>query len=195
MPLAICAAGIRRIRVLAVPLACAFAAFLSPFVPSASAIDPSADIELPVGKLLGSGPDRVWGGVGVFNVFPNNSANRSAQFSGEYRLGHKLFSIGPLAGLTVNTQGGVFGYGGIYTDLAFGPVVLTPSVAVGGYAQNGSKDLGSVFQIQSALDAAYEFQGGSRLGVRISHISNGGVNEKNPGVESLLLTYSLPLNW
>ncbi len=195
MPLVYRTVGTRCVLILALLSLLVFGSLLSPLTPKAFAIDPSADIELPVGTLLGDGPDRAWAGVGAFNVFPNNSANRSAQFSGEYRPGYKLFSIGPMLGLTVNTQGGVFGYGGLYTDYAVGPVVLTPSVAVGGYAQNGSKDLGSVFQIQTAFEAAYQFEGGSRLGVRISHISNLGVNEKNPGAESLLLTYSLPLRW
>lgn len=153
----------------------------------------SKDIGLPIGKLLGKEEDRIWAGVGAFNVFPNNSAGRSADFTGEYRFGEKLYSIGPLLGLSVNTKGGVYGYGGIYTSFALGRVLLTPSITVGGYAQNDSKDLGSVLQFQSSLEGAYEFDYGGRLGVRFSHISNGGLKDKNPGAEILLLTYSYPM--
>ncbi len=153
----------------------------------------SSDIELPIGKLLGKEEDRIWTGVGAFNVFPNNSAGRSADFTGEYRFGEKLYSIGPLLGLSVNTKGGVYGYGGLYTSFALGEVLLTPSITVGGYAQNDSKDLGSVLQFQSSIEGAYQLDYGGRLGVRFSHISNGGIKDKNPGAEILLLSYSHPM--
>ncbi len=153
----------------------------------------ASDIELPVGKLLGREDDRVWLGIGVFNLFPNNGAGRSADFVGEYRLGHKVFSIGPLVGLSVNSDGGVYGYGGIYSNYQVGQFLITPSLRVGGYAKNGSKDLGSIFQMETSLQGAYEFQNGMRLGVRFSHISNAGLKDKNPGAETLLLSYSLPM--
>ena len=33
----------------------------------------------------------------------------------------------------------------------------------------------------------------SRLGVAISHMSNAGLTKRNPGAQSLLLMYSVPL--
>ncbi len=153
----------------------------------------SKDIELPIGKLLGKEADRVWGGVGVFNAFPNNGAGRSADFVGEYHFGAKFYSIGPLLGLSVNTDGGVYGYGGIYTSYAIDKVLLSPFFTVGGYAQNGSKDLGSVLQFQTGIEGAYQFDYGGRVGLRFSHISNGGTQDKNPGAETLLLSYSFPM--
>lgn len=160
---------------------------------AAGAAGYAQDVDLGFGTLLGKEEDRIWVGVGAFNVKPNNAAGRSADFVGEYHFGGKFYTIGPLLGLSVNTDGGVYGYGGIYTSLALGEVLLTPFFTVGGYAQNDSKDLGSVVQFQSGIEGAYGFDYGGRLGVRFSHISNGGVKDKNPGAEILLLSYSHPM--
>ena len=111
----------------------------------------------------------------------------------EYRLGRKLFFIGPGLGLVANTDGGVFGYVGIYFDLSWGNVYLTPFGGFGGYRQGGSRNLGSVFQFRGQGDLAYRFDNGHRLGVRLAHISNANTNDPNPGAEELYLTYAIPL--
>jgi lipid A 3-O-deacylase len=56
-----------------------------------------------------------------------------------------------------NTQGGIFGYGGFYSDLALGRFVLTPLAAVGGYHHGGSEDLGGIFQFHLSADLSYQF--------------------------------------
>ena len=64
---------------------------------------------------------------------------------------------------------------------------------MGGYHTGDSSDLGGVFEFRLSLDIAYRFDNRHRLGVRAAHISNGGVNEQNPGEEELFLTYSIPV--
>ena len=95
--------------------------------------------------------------------------------------------------MLANTDGGVFGYGGVYIDLTWGDIVITPLVGLGGYAEGDSKDLGGVFQFLASGTVAYVFPNGSRLGVRLGHLSNAGIHDDNPGEEDLMLTYSLPL--
>jgi hypothetical protein len=70
---------------------------------------------------------------------------------------------------------------------------VTPLLAIGGYGEGSSKDLGGVFQFRQSLDLAYRFANGHRLGIRVAHISNGSIHDSNPGEEELLLTYSLPV--
>jgi hypothetical protein len=111
----------------------------------------------------------------------------------EYRFGRKVFVAGFSLGLVANTDGGLFGYAGLYSDLSCGKFYLTPQLAFGGYHEGDSSDLGGVFQFRLSLDLAYRFDNGHRLGVRGGHISNAGVNERNPGEEEVLLTYSFPL--
>jgi len=43
------------------------------------------------------------------------------------------------------------------------------------------------------LEVAYRFDDRSRLGLSISHYSNAGLGDDNPGTESLMLNYSVPL--
>ena len=95
--------------------------------------------------------------------------------------------------MMANTHGGVFGYVDIYTDIHRKHWVITPSAGVGGYAKGGSKDLGGIFQFCLGIEIAREFDGGSRLGIGVTHISNADVQDPNPGVESIFLLYSVPL--
>ena len=89
-----------------------------------------------------------------------------------------------------NTDGGVFGYAGLYADFRLGDhILILPSAGAGGYSEGDSKDLGGVFEFHLGATLAYIFEDDSSLGV----ISNARINESNPGVNSLLLSYSLPL--
>jgi lipid A 3-O-deacylase len=156
--------------------------------------------ERPINPYFQLGPVVVHGdeadllmlGLGAFDPF-KESDDRSAAANLEYRLGRKLFVIGPALGGMANTDGGLFGYVGIYGDISVGQVYLTPQVALGGYHQGDSKDLGGVFQFRESADLAYRFDNGQRLGVRVAHISNAHLHEYNPGEEEYYVTYAIPL--
>ena len=137
------------------------------------------------------GPDLLALSAGAFDV---NDDETAAEGRVEYRSHHKLYFIGPMAGLMANSDGGVYGYGGIYIDIELGErVALTPSFAVGGYRRGDSKDLGSTIEFRSGVEIAWRFDSGARLGVAFHHISNAGIDDNNPGTESLVLTYAIPL--
>ncbi|MFQ5984281.1 MAG: acyloxyacyl hydrolase [Alphaproteobacteria bacterium] len=142
--------------------------------------------------VLADGPSFLDFGIGVFDVNGEGNDQRSAAAQIEYRFGQKLFFVGPAIGIMANTDGGVFGYGGFYGDLAYQNFVATPVLALGGYKQGGSKDLGGIFQFRVGLGLMYRFEDGSRLGLRVNHISNASIHEENRGEEEILLTYSLP---
>jgi hypothetical protein len=149
-------------------------------------------------EVLGQGPSHVEIGVGVFDVFKDvvfteDEENRSAAARLELRVGRKLYALGPAIGLMANTDGGVFGYGGVYIEVAWGDILITPLVGLGGYAEGDSKDLGGVFQFLASGTLAYASPNGSRLGIRLGHLSNAGIHDDNPGEEDLMLIYSLPL--
>jgi len=132
-------------------------------------------------------------GIGAFNILKKrNGGTLSAVGNLEYRHGQKLFSIGPALGVLTNSEGAVYGYGGLYADIVIGDVVITPLAGFGGYDRNGSKDLGGVFQFRLSLSAAYEFHNGHRLGAKFAHLSNAFLHDINPGEEEVLLTYSIP---
>ena len=144
-------------------------------------------------QALGDEPSYLDLGVGAFDLQGHRESPPTAEGRVEFRYGQKLFYLGPAAGLLVTTRGGVFGYAGFYTDIVWGRFVLTPLGAVGFYRRGASEDLGGTFQFRTSADLAYEFDGGSRLGLQIAHVSNAGIYKRNPGENEALATYALPL--
>ena len=142
-------------------------------------------------EAFGDGPDVLNLSIGAFDAFKTDPA--AGEFRFEYRWGRKLLVFGPLVGLMANTKGGVFGYGGLYLDLQFDRLVVTPSAGLGGYRRGEGKRLGGTFEFHLGLDFAYRFDDGTRLGVRVTHISNAYAHDINPGEESALVTYTIPV--
>jgi len=131
-------------------------------------------------------------GGGVFDFL--ESDHRAGQFEVQYRPDLKLWIFNPMVGANVSTDGSLYGYAGISLDLFFGNrLVLRPSFAPGLYYEGNGKDLGYVLEFRSAAEVAWRFDDRSRLGLEISHRSNAGLGDKNPGEESLMLFYHLPL--
>ena len=143
------------------------------------------------GPAAAQEPDFLAFSAGGFDVNDNETA---AEVLFEYRWDKKLVFVGRTVGLMVNSDGGVYGYGGLTLDLFFGRrFVVSPNFAVGGYVRGNGKDLGSVAEFRSGVDFSYRFDDRSRLGIAFHHISNAGIDDNNPGTESLVITYAVPL--
>jgi hypothetical protein len=160
---------------------------------------PSTAFEIGPIVARGNDADRVQFGVGAFNIDnERNGGDVAAEGGVEYRFGWKLpflgSFVGPAVGAIGNSDGGAQGYAGLYADFAIGKWIISPLVGIGGYHRGDSKDLGGPFSFRLALDAAYEFDSGSRLGVRFAHISNAWIYDNNPGEEEALMTYTVPLS-
>jgi hypothetical protein len=147
-------------------------------------------LELGPVVLHGSESDLLMFGLGSFDPFDNGT---SAAATLEYRLGRKLFFVGPAIGGMVNSDGGAFGYFGLYFDLSAGPVYFTGQLAAGAYNEGNSRDLGGVFQFRESIDLGYRFDNGNRLGLRVAHISNADIHDRNPGEEEYYFTYAVAL--
>jgi lipid A 3-O-deacylase len=157
----------------------------------ACAADPATTGFARLGPLVihGNEADTLLLGAGAWDL----RDERSPAGTVEYRFGRKVFVVGLSLGLVANTKGGLYGYTGIYSDLSLGNFYITPQLAMGGYREGGSSDLGGVFQFRESIDLAYRFANGHRLGVRAAHISNADIQPRNPGEEEVLLTYSFAL--
>jgi hypothetical protein len=130
-------------------------------------------------------------GTGVYDVFHNFTAG---QFRGEYRFADSFLYLKPFLGALVTTDGSVMGYGGLRLDLYFGDRwVLTPNAAVGAFGRGSGKNLGSVVEFKTGGEFAYRFDDHGRLGLQFDHISNAGIGKHNPGTESFVLFYSIPV--
>lgn len=132
-------------------------------------------------------------GVGVFDMFDDET---TAEFRSEYTFSErqKIGIFTPFVGLSGTAEAGSYVYGGIGLDLFFGKnVVATPNFASGIYGNGDGKDLGYAIEFRSGVNLSYRFQDYSRLGFSFHHISNAGLDDRNPGEESLLFLYSFPI--
>jgi hypothetical protein len=140
-------------------------------------------------------PDFLAVQAGVFDVVLDE--DRVGAFALEYRSSFKAWIFKPFIGIMTTTDEAVYGYGGILVDVFLGHRrqrwVITPSVAVGGYTRGGGKDLGAVPEFRTGLEIAYRFDDRSRLGLMFHHISNADIGDRNPGTETLVLSYSVPI--
>jgi len=151
----------------------------------------AALVLLRAGGAMAGDPDALAFSAGAFDI---NDDKTAAEFRVEYRTDWRRYILTPMVGLMANSDGGFYGYGGVFIDIYFGRrFVGTPNFAVGGYRQGGSKDLGSTIEFRSGIEFAYRFDDRSRLGIAFHHISNASIDDNNPGTESLVLTYSIPL--
>ncbi len=137
-------------------------------------------------------PDFLAFSIGGFDVSDDETAGEARL---EYRSDIKLWFVKPFSGVMVNSDAGIYGYGGFLVDLFFGRRwVLTPSLAAGLYTDGSGKDLGSDVEFRSQLEFAYRFKSRSRIGLSVSHISNASLDDVNPGTEEVVLTYAVPFS-
>lgn len=125
----------------------------------------------------------------------NRQKNEAAEFRLEYRSDKKLWVFKPFGGVMATSDGASYYYAGVLMDIYFGRrLVVTPSFAPGYYAKGSGYDLGHEIEFRSQLEVAYRFDDYSRLGVSFGHMSNASIGDKNPGTESLMVSYSIPFS-
>lgn len=136
-------------------------------------------------------PDFISISAGVFDINDNET---TAEFRAEYRSDLRFWYAMPFVGVMGTADGALYGYAGLGFEMFFGPrIVLMPNAAFGAYSDGDGKDLGAAIEFRTGLELAYRFDDYSRLGLAFHHISNASIDENNPGTESLVLTYSIPL--
>jgi len=130
----------------------------------------------------------------------NRKKDQGVELRMEYRDDKKLFGLlKPFvaAAVSKNDSTQVFVGAGVLMDLYFGKrIVVTPSFAPHFYTGGNTKlDLDYALEFRSQLEIAYRFDDRSRLGVAVSHYSNASLGKSNPGTESALLYYSIPVDF
>jgi hypothetical protein len=136
--------------------------------------------------------------AGIFEVFEDKE---TAQFGIEYR-GDSFYQwdaaagieLRPIIGGFVNADEALYGYAGLHLDVRLNEQwLISPNFAVGAYEENDSLDLGGPLNFRSGLELGYELSNQHRVGLVVNHISNAGIYDRNPGENSVLVTYSVPL--
>jgi lipid A 3-O-deacylase len=128
--------------------------------------------------------------AGMFDI---RHQERSAQFGLQWSGNDIYTHFQPIAGVNADVDKDAFAYGGVQYDYAINEKwSLTPSFAAGAFHHGDGKDLGGAINFRSALGVDYRLSNDSRIGLGISHISNAGIYKRNPGAESVMLTWSMP---
>lgn len=163
----------------------------------AVALSTSEQLRLGPIALLADEPSYVDVGAGIYDLIGNGRRNQTFVGEAELHYGKKFYGVGPAFGLIQNARGGGMAFAAFYSDFALGPVVVTPLAGLGAWWHGGSNDekLGGIFEFRLSLQAAYQFGNGSRLGLRIGHISNADTQRRNPGENDLMLTYAFPVGF
>ncbi len=139
-------------------------------------------------------PDFLTVSAGWFDF--NRQKDQGGEFRLEYRSDFKLWHIKPFVTAAGVSNGMTFLGAGILMDIYFGRrIVVTPSFAPTWWrGKTDNLDLGHAVEFRSQIEFAYRFDDRSRLGLSISHYSNASISDNNPGTESIMLNYSVPLN-
>lgn len=101
----------------------------------------------------------------------------------------------PIAGGMATSAGGVYVFLGLSIDVPVGRRVILRGSFAPGYYPKGSagKDLGYPIEFRSALEVSLPLGGQRFIGVEYSHMANAGLGSINPGLESLVVTLTLPV--
>ncbi len=137
--------------------------------------------------------DYLVGSLGWFDLV--DGENESAEFGAEYRFSPVQYGIRPTLGISFNGDGAVYGYGGFYWDVPIidNELYISPNFVAGAYSEGDSKDLGGAIEFRSGIELGYQLPNAHRVGVAFNHISNASIYDKNPGAETLLINYSVPM--
>lgn len=145
-------------------------------------------------------PESVVVSSGVFD--PLVDGGISYEIGAEFHFAPRRFrflpesmpEIAPTAGVVAGAQGALYVYGGLRFDVPLSERwTFSPSWAAGVYYRSVRFDLGGPLEFRSGVELSYRLSGGARLGVCLYHLSNAGLFERNPGSESLVITYSAGL--
>lgn len=144
-------------------------------------------------------PDFFSVAAGVFDI--SRERHRCMEFEMEYKCHVKwmkspldCLEFRPLAGLMGTVRGSIYGYLGINFDLLFfRHLLLAPGFAAGVYWKGHGKDLGYPLEFRSGIELAWQFDDWRRLGVHFYHLSNASLGHRNPGEESLVIYYDIPI--
>ncbi|MGB5102905.1 MAG: acyloxyacyl hydrolase [Steroidobacteraceae bacterium] len=144
-------------------------------------------------NATGASPAMIGASVGHGNVF--GEGQRPARYGVNFSPGASSSSaLMPSFGAVVAEDDSSFVYVAIrrefWLNYRWG---LVPSFGVGAYQGGSELDLGHSLEFRSGLEVTRRFNNDFCLGLAIFHVSNGGLSERNPGTESVVLSVYVPM--
>lgn len=130
--------------------------------------------------------------IGGYDAFENAATEVGIEF--RFKPLESFTNLVPAIGIGTNSDDDYWLYGGYRYDMDFAKQwVFTPHISFVLYEHEDGIDLGGNIQFRSGVEIAYKLENRSRIGIGIYHLSNFGLEEENPGAESIIINYSFPL--
>ena len=130
--------------------------------------------------------------VGAYDAFENAATEVGIEY--RFRPLESVADLVPAVGVGINSDDDYWLYGGFRYDMDFAERwVFTPHIAAVLYEHEDGIDLGGNIQFRTGAEIAYKLENRSRVGIGIYHLSNFGLEDENPGAESIIINYSFPL--
>jgi lipid A 3-O-deacylase len=99
--------------------------------------------------------------------------------------------ISPAVGGMATSRGTLYVYGGFRLDLPLGKAWRVGlQEAAGLYYHDFGRNLGGSLEFRSGFELSRRIGWRSRVGLLVYHLSNAGFYGRNPGTESLVLTFT-----
>ncbi len=144
-------------------------------------------------------PDYLSFATGVYNLL--HPKWRTWEFDLEYKFHlrclkspNRYLEFRPLVGALLTLKGTKYFYLGLNFDLLFfDHLLFAPGFAAGYFSKGNGRDLGYPIEFRSGVEFAWQFSDARRLGVHFYHLSNASIGRRNPGEESLVIFYDIPL--
>lgn len=131
-------------------------------------------------------------------IFQDRAIGREAYL--RYDMGTSFGPFQPALGISLTDGNDLWvGLGATHTTRfwdrpsgagGYAQLHLMPGV----YTQGSGPDLGYPLEFRSGAEIGYQTKNGVRVGLSYDHRSNGDISSVNPGLETLQLRVSIPLN-
>jgi lipid A 3-O-deacylase len=112
----------------------------------------------------------------------------------EVQLQPQFRGVQATLGVLTNENDTVFSYLGLRRAFEIEPFYFALFTGMGRYWRGDGRELGGDLQFRSGLEAGYRTNGGWRVGIVLYHLSNGGIEHRNPGTETVAVTWGVPLS-
>ncbi|WP_227427067.1 acyloxyacyl hydrolase [Roseibaca sp. Y0-43] len=127
----------------------------------------------------------------------NQMGPGSPELSARYIAAEPVFGhLHPTVGMSVAGNGSAFV--GLGAAITFGKhsegIFARFTSMVGAHRQGNGRNLGGPLQFRNALDIGYRWASGVEAGLGADHRSNAGLDRPNPGLNTIYLFASIPLD-
>lgn len=140
-------------------------------------------------KVFAGSDSFIGTGVGVAGVIDDKKIIFG---SIEFRPGIEIYKISPWISMELADK--IF-YAALGLMIEFNitdKLSIIPSFGAGFFRGDDGIELGGSLQFKSSIELGYRFNKKGMLGISFGHISNGGIDDINPGSEFLKISYYFP---